>query len=559
MPRGKLIALISSLTVLISGCASDYAALVSNPTPWGGEYSGDWLDFYRNQTINWKSCSSDFLAPPNQISPNFEKNEAHCAFLKVPVLYSEKKNPGDLEIAVIKDSADKPSQTIGTVFTNPGGPGGSGVDMIQWGMFPQSVQDVYDIVGFDPRGVARSSPIKCSSETALSELFNTYFDTQTDTEAAWNANFELTYFEDCKNSNPYWYAMGTENVVKDIDILRAAITPEKKLNFVGHSYGTVLAARYISKFPKNSGYIILDSPVRDKLGGSGWSAQDDSFAVARNLLFKRCAEDSNCPGSSVSAIEDNFIGARDAILAGEMSGFVAQQKGSSYFQKGVQGSPELLYSSIQSLAYLDIDRAYEMFLPAYKQMLSGEYTLFEKLGLEFQGFNLDTLVNDNSNDMLYLVNCLDVDQSNWGISNQNDSFTNQFYDPNPETVAITGLQGCFWSIEAVNDTKVIDPLSETLAYINKTKNPFLVIGTVYDNATPYDWAVSVAASLNSPLVTYEGTGHANLWSGIQCVDNPAIDYLLSGDLPTSDIDCPVESAPINGNFLRHLLSIEIFK
>lgn len=528
------------MSLLISGCASDYAALVTYATPWGGEYSGDWLDKYRNQQIKWNNCSSDFFAPSDQISQDFEKAEAKCAYLKVPVLYNEKNNPGDLEIAVIKDSADT-NKMIGTVFTNPGGPGGSGVDMIQWGVFPQEVEDVYDIIGFDPRGVARSSPIKCDSATALSAYFNMYFDPKSTIESQINANFETSYYENCLKNNKYWYAMNTGNVVQDLDILRAAITPDKKLNFVGHSYGTAIGARYITEFPKKSGLIILDSPVVDELGGSGWDAQGESFKIARNLLFKKCALDKNCPGKTVTDVENFFISARDAILDGKLQGYVASTKDSSFFTTKSKGSPELLLNAVRSLSYLDIDSAYRSFLPAYKEMISGDYSTFEKIGLDYVGFDVDTLMNDNSYDTLELVNCLDTDLSSYELVESTDAFEKNFYNPFVKEVEYFGYQGCFWSIKSTDDSRISDPPATTPAYENKTKKTFLVIGTKFDNATPFDWAVSVSQTLRSTLITYEGTGHANLWNGTVCIDNPAIEYLLSGDLPSSDLICQANS------------------
>ena len=99
------------------------------------------------------------------------------------------------------------------------------------------------------------------------------------------------------------------------------MSPDEKFNFIGHSYGTTLAGRYISEFPDQVGRIVLDSPVKPDDGEVETQLEQvESIAEARTRIFEKCAADSKCPGDTVAEVEQNSLDSRDASLADRTSG-----------------------------------------------------------------------------------------------------------------------------------------------------------------------------------------------------------------------------------------------
>ena len=122
--------------------------------PSGQKIDSSSLVNYYKQSINWQDCYGGFK----------------CATYKVPRDYSN-LNAGEFDIAVLKHAADN---AVGNLVVNPGGPGGSGVDYAYSyeTAFTKAVNDAFNIVGFDPRGVGRSSAIDCFSAATASTTFN---------------------------------------------------------------------------------------------------------------------------------------------------------------------------------------------------------------------------------------------------------------------------------------------------------------------------------------------------------------------------------------------------
>src|SRR3954451_2211178 len=86
-----------------------------------------------------------------------------CGTLQVPLEYS-KPNGTTISLAIVKLPATDAPHRIGSLLLNPGGPGGSGVDYVVGAgpvLYTPEVRARFDLVGFDPRGVARSAPLRC--------------------------------------------------------------------------------------------------------------------------------------------------------------------------------------------------------------------------------------------------------------------------------------------------------------------------------------------------------------------------------------------------------------
>ncbi|MEV8314993.1 alpha/beta hydrolase [Streptomyces sp. NPDC059900] len=202
-------------------------------------------------TVRWGPCPQDVAAP-----------RLECSTLQVPLDYG---NPDGrrIEIAVSRLAAKHPAQRRGVLLTDPGGPGGTGLGypaVLAASGLPQKVLDSYDVIGFDPRGVGRSTPVTCdlTPEQQARGNFPPYAHTAAD--VAREAGNARTIARQCATSRTAWMLphTTTANTARDMDRIRAALGVPK-VSYLGHSYGTHLGAVYTTLFPGRSDRIVLDS------------------------------------------------------------------------------------------------------------------------------------------------------------------------------------------------------------------------------------------------------------------------------------------------------------
>jgi len=202
-------------------------------------------------TVQWGPCPEKVAAP-----------RLECSTLDVPLDYRD-PDGRQIEIAISRLVSKEPSKRRGVLLTNPGGPGGAGLDypaILAGSGLPQKVLDSYDVIGFDPRGVGRSTPVTCdlTQEQQYRGNFPPYAHTAADVaRAAGNAR---TIAEQCVTSRTAWMLpyTTTANTARDMDRIRAALG-EPKISYLGASYGTSLGAVYTTMFPKRSDRVVLDS------------------------------------------------------------------------------------------------------------------------------------------------------------------------------------------------------------------------------------------------------------------------------------------------------------
>lgn len=531
----KILTLVALVALLLSGCAPAANA--------------NWMDKYTKQTVTWDDCKKKLFTQSDYQDAGFKTDDVQCAEIIVPISYEQDLNSQDLTLTLMKDPASgTASEKVGTLFSNPGGPGQSGLDYIQSVAFPQEIRDAFDVIGFDPRGVGASSPVKCDDDLDLRSYYEYHFDVKNQAEADEDQVAMDEYYQNCIDNNPTWWAMTTANVVQDLELMRKIFTPKVDLNFVGHSYGTTIAAVYISTFPKTAGRMVLDSPVASSTDEiEDQVKQTKAFAKARTKLFDRCAADPKCPGDTRAEVEQVLLDLRDAALAGQATGYVASLKPKNFFKRGNGLSPYLILHGLDLLGYYPTDEVYSIFRTAMKQANKLDMSYFEFWGLMMDGYDGNTLERDNSFDILTIVNCLDVDSRDTKTKSERDSdkakleaadpFGTKFYNLNDFEAADEAEPGCYWSWRAFEDDKIADPPKKPKAYTNTSGSEFLIIGSRGDTATPFAWSQAVAADLKSPLVVNEGSGHAQLFGGIKCLDDLAVDYLLHGTVPPAGTSC----------------------
>ncbi|MCQ8770970.1 alpha/beta hydrolase [Streptomyces sp. AA8] len=220
----------------------------------GASAAKDPLRQYAQQTPHWQRCGAGSPA-------TFQ-----CATLKVPLDYSD---PGgkEIDIAVSRLKASSAKERRGVLLLNPGGPGGPGLDMpVDPNVnLPEEVKRQYDIIGFDPRGVGRSSPVSCDL-TDDEENFERPYKAGT---FAKDVEWARTVADKCRaKAGDTLRHLTTRNTARDMDVIRAVLG-EEKLSYLGFSYGTYLGAVYTQMFPRRTERFVLDSATDPARFGRG--------------------------------------------------------------------------------------------------------------------------------------------------------------------------------------------------------------------------------------------------------------------------------------------------
>ncbi len=422
-----------------------------------------------------------------------------CATFAVPLDHLDPDGP-TIDLALRRRSASG-GDPIGTLFINPGGPGGSGYDMLSWFSGDPRTLANFDVVGFDPRGVGASTSPDCSIDLTDGPLPDFSPDDQREIDqidALW-ADFAARCAAASGDLLPH---LGTEAVVADLDLLRRAVGDDQ-LWFVGYSYGSDIGLVYADLFGDRVGRMVLDGIVDpshalpDVLAGQA-AGFDDVLDRA----------DAAC-GSSFSCGEGGLLATYDRVHAALESAPV-----------GGVGPTELDTAMI--IAGYD-QGLWATLAQALIQADNGDLSLVERLSDAYYG-----LVDFTA---YVSVNCIDSpspnDPAGW------DAFTDRMREVSPRfgaTVA-SDMRACaHWPV------KTDDPATAITA---PDAPPIVIIGTVGDPATPFANAERVAAELErGVLVTHDGEGHTVYGNGNRCVDDLVAAYLVDAVVPERGIVCP---------------------
>ncbi|EDY47231.1 secreted hydrolase [Streptomyces clavuligerus] len=252
------------------------------------------LDQYTRQKAVWKACPDDVAAET-------------CATIKVPLDY---RAPGGkkIDIALSRIETSAPGKRVGSLLLNPGGPGGSGLSMpfaLGFAM-PEHVTALYDLIGFDPRGVGRSTPVTCGTTAAERKSDpNAGVDFARD-----EANAKKIADKCRKKSGSLVPHITTANTARDLDIVRAVLG-DRKLNYIGYSYGTYLGAVYTQLFPGNAGRMVLDSAADPALMWRGTfqaMAGEAERAYARWTVWAAARHSTYRLGDTPAKVSRTFRG-----------------------------------------------------------------------------------------------------------------------------------------------------------------------------------------------------------------------------------------------------------
>ena len=455
------------------------------------------LSGYYAQEIDWKSCRQDF----------------QCATLAVPIDYT-KLSTGTFEIALLKYEA-RTSKKLGSLIVNPGGPGGSGVDYAYAAeyIFSPAILDRYDIVGFDPRGVSRSAPIRCLTDKELDANNNS--DSKPDNDAEFQQILQDTknYVEKCKDKNKYLTSYSSANIARDLDILREALG-DKQLNYMGKSYGTYLGTLYAQFFPDKVGRVVLDGAVDPSISNFQQTlTQAIGFDQAFKSFVADCNKRKNC----------TLLGGKDAAVA-EMQRLFSQAAQKPFPTKEKSGrtlSESMMVLGTASAMY-DSQTGWPQLRRAITEAQKGYGDTFLKLADEYTGRQNDGSYPNNEFDSGAVIDCLDFNETR---------SVDQIRSDAKAFVTKAPLFGPYLAYGGVT-CKFFNQDSEVIIEPTATANPIIVIGTTGDPATPYEWSQGLSKLLtNSRLISLTGEGHTGQGQGNACIDDQIDDFYLTGKAP----------------------------
>lgn len=482
------------------------------------------LSAFYEQPLTWGACSS-FATSPQDRGP-FAAQGLQCARLTVPLDYSDPKG-NTISLGLMRIQATDSAHRIGSLITNPGGPGGSGLELVAniqktWQASPLSRR--FDLVGFDPRGIASSEPaVHCLSGPQQDSQRASDLDDQT--TPAGVAAFEQQqkeYANACAQNTRYGKQMlanvGTRDVARDLDVMRSVLG-DPKLTYLGYSYGTLLGSTYAEDFPKNVRAMILDGAVDptesvvDETVGQGVG-----FQTAFNQFSQWCAKQNECAlGNDPANATQAFRSLVNPLLTNPV--LVNDGRRLTY-DDATTGAVQALYSQ-QFWQYLNT---------GLNELKQGRGNTLMLLADTYDGRNPDGSYS-NEQDAFNAVRCIDdppVTDPNVELqAQQRYKQAAPFLDNGRPAVAESDACA-YWPVPPTG--KPHTPSAPGLA-------PVLVISTTNDPATPYQGGVNLAKALGGGLLTYEGTQHTAFLQGVSCVDQYGTAYLTDLTLPPTGARC----------------------
>ena len=399
---------------------------------------------------------------------------------------------------------------IGNLVVNPGGPGGSGVDYAYSyeSAFTSAIQESFNIVGFDPRGVGRSTPIECLSDAETDEAYAASAYPENEAEIAQMRQESKAFAESCSKENKYLKFYSTANAARDMDILRALLG-DAKLNFLGKSYGTYLGTLYAKLFPEKVGKFVLDGAVDPTINSLEQTLQQAvGFDSAFVAFANDCVKDANC------------------VLTGDVIAQIQGKLAELHKEPVKVGNRKLTESLAMygiAMALYDQEYGWPSLRSALKDLFNGEGKPLLDLADAYTGRDSNGNYQSNDAEALTVISCADFPPSEIKID---------------DVVAAAPLFGKYVAYADINCEYLPKPKYELISKPINLVSEVLVIGTTNDPATPYRWAIKLAEVLvNSKLISVSADGHTGYNRGSDCVDQAVEKYLISGVIPAQNLAC----------------------
>jgi pimeloyl-ACP methyl ester carboxylesterase len=489
---------------VVAGCSSAPKTGGTSTSGASATVPGTGVGRFYGQKPTWRPCEG--------------KSGFQCTEIEVPLDYA-KPDGRTIRLAVNRLPSTGSARRLGSLLTNPGGPGGSGLDYVFSSAQKQitsAVRARYDVIGIDPRGVGKSSPVRCLGDAELDAYYTVDTTPDTAAEKARLRTAAQQYASACQaNSGVILPHISTVDAARDMDVVRAVLG-DQKLNYLGLSYGTQLGQVYAATFPGKVGRMVLDSVVDPALDAKT-SAVTQMVGVQRafEAFVDDCVKRSDCPLGTDRAAGLQKV----AALLKKLDGVPLQSKQGRPVNDAdariglvtATYSPETWQFTRQSLAmaFNGDGSGLRVLADAYRERgPQGAYS-------NMQAANL-------------AIGCLETK-----AAERTEKATDDTLAATVRTSPLfgglnMGLPCAFWKVPPVRIPHEITA---------KGAGPILLVNNTGDNATPIEWARAVARRLDrAVLVTNQANGHGVYGRG-PCVNGAVDSYLLDGTMPPKGTKC----------------------
>ncbi|ELP64299.1 alpha/beta hydrolase [Streptomyces turgidiscabies] len=502
------------------------------------------LSRFYHQKVTWSACADEAAMD------DVPTADLQCAKVTVPLDYA-RPGGGTLDLAMARYRATGKSR--GSVLLNFGGPGGAGVSQLAYeGKDFMGLTNGYDVVTFDPRGVGRSSPVSCGAGESEDDGADTE---ETDGGAGDDPRAVLEHLrraaQACvRHSGPVLRHIGTVNASRDLDVMRQALG-DKKLNYLGFSYGTRLGAVYAAQFPTKVGRFVLDGvdTLTESLAEQGLAGAAGQQTALEGFL-NWCVADIACPfGQDARTARERVVALvgsldRDPVPTGYGDRFSGQDLvgaiGQGLYSKRMWPPLE------RALAALVEDgdaRGIMGFggggtaVPALPRVSAER----QSPSPDADGGLVDEVEVpiDNLPAALMAINCAD-DPDRPGAARITKDFAalRAAYE---KASPVFGRYRLTEVLTCYGRPKGTDFIRTEVRDVDTPK--MLLVGTRGDPATPYRWTTETAERLGSSAVVLDnkGEGHTGYGSS-KCVHRTVDTFLLDGSLPADGSSCGADDA-----------------
>lgn len=450
--------------------------------------------------IDWQPCGED--------APGVD-----CATIEVPLDYRHPHGK-KIHIGLAKRPATDPSQRIGSLLVDPGGPGGSGVGMVMGGnaVTPEAAAR-FDQIGFDPRGINTSSQLLCDVDLSAQSDAAKHPTNQAEFDELASINRRL--HDSCRaNSDGLAEHVDNLNTARDMDEIRKALG-ERKLTFVGYSYGSLMGQQYAQLFPRNVRALVMDGNMDHSLRTAWDFARTETAPVeeAFHEFAKWCDTTASC---ALNGLDTTAV--YTELKARARAGTLTDPDGNKVDFYTLAGDTFLVVVP-QAWSYVgeNLRALYDGAVPAPRTKASA----FGEIG----------------NDPYPPIWCSDW---RYPVRDYADyarirSGLTKLYPIMEWTPYVDHLMTCVNS-----GTKTTNPQRPLKIH---GAPPLVMIGNLHDPATVYEWSVAASRQSGAHLITYEGWNHTAYGLTSECVNSAVDDYLINLNPPPRGFSCPSVDEP----------------